>query len=87
VLGELGGEAIRRVRTEGALFPGIQRRQIRRPSAGQPLDRLECQRMESRPVARQLKLIGGFAQEGVAEEVRGFGAQEEHLTSPQRVDL
>ncbi|KAF0241959.1 MAG: hypothetical protein FD180_4178, partial [Planctomycetota bacterium] len=61
----------------------LERRRLGRPPAGQSLQRREGQRVQPRAVAGELELVGGVAEEGVAEEVVEGGAHGD-MVRPER---
>ena len=64
--------AVTRVRPPRATPPRAAGSRRGRPAAGQLFDCREREPMQPRADARELKLIGGVAHDGVTEQVSGF---------------
>jgi hypothetical protein len=74
VSGKVHGESVSGVRGPGGEEGGPFEVDPAGPASGNGLDRLERRAVAPRALTRKLKLVGGFAEEGVTEDVESLCA-------------
>lgn len=72
VPGQTLGEGVRRMGAERRMTGRVERG-VAGPSAAELLDRLECEGVSARAVARELELVSGVAENCVSEHLGRFG--------------
>jgi len=67
------------VRSGRTRMAGREGRRLGGPAAGMVFDEFEREPVETGAVAGEMELVGGLAEEGVAEEIGEFGVHEREM--------